>query len=538
MEAHPLFSPCGADIASIFRPNANDVFIASAFLRIEAVSELLGRLLDGRCGPGSLRVLTRALPIDIATGASDLESLRLLATAKHPLLTIEIRRDPRLHAKAYLVDGRDAIVSSANLTPSGLLKNIELGLRIRDDGLVGAIQSYFDPIWNSAQVIDDRVLLGLHPVQQSENSPAPETMDSSEQPPQLPRPFAGKDSLRIQSLAPLPKKSSFILNAGRSQLERLGLKLTDSVAVTLPDPSRRSSPSSARRAEVRSRHPTRVDLPSPDTVRAMTDVTMLRKLIKAFDWELRDAAAEALGNLPGDEPTVILMDSLSGESDRDVLWAILLSLRGRVTCDQLQTILQNQQKHDDEELTFATWQIAAAFDPLTYATQLIRSVPDLEDDDAISEIRKLLGPIPGQVFVTVLVEQLPWASTPEHREFLAQLAAGRSNTLRQLLRENSNDKNIVSAAGQIAAAHGQATNAANFIRSLPDLDDNEALKQVLKLVQSLSNDLLLSVLWELRAWASTQERRDFLVSLADGRSKKLRAQLADVVNTKPTASLT
>ena len=124
----PIFSPCAASILNLFDSQTRDVFVASAFLRNEAVSKMLARLLKDRTAPCRLRVLTRGNFSDILAGASDIASLALLTKAHHSDLSIECRRDPRLHAKIYVVDGCKAIITSANLTPPGLLTNIEFGM--------------------------------------------------------------------------------------------------------------------------------------------------------------------------------------------------------------------------------------------------------------------------------------------------------------------------------------------------------------------------------------------------------------------------
>ena len=53
---------------------------------------------------------------------------------------------PRLHAKTYVADNRTAIVTSANFTNNGLIRNYELGVEITDsryiDSLVQDLQEY------------------------------------------------------------------------------------------------------------------------------------------------------------------------------------------------------------------------------------------------------------------------------------------------------------------------------------------------------------------------------------------------------------
>jgi hypothetical protein len=64
----PIPSPCAATILNLFDSQVREVFVASAFLRIEAVSEMLARLLEGRTTPCHLRVLTRGSFSDLRPG--------------------------------------------------------------------------------------------------------------------------------------------------------------------------------------------------------------------------------------------------------------------------------------------------------------------------------------------------------------------------------------------------------------------------------------------------------------------------------------
>jgi hypothetical protein len=98
-----------------------------------------------------LDVVPARLPIDVLTdfhlrsfeaGASDLPAFDLLfehgATVRH--------RD-RLHAKLYIFDTQQAIVTSGNLTPSGLSRNLEYGVALRAPDLVERIADEFDSLF-------------------------------------------------------------------------------------------------------------------------------------------------------------------------------------------------------------------------------------------------------------------------------------------------------------------------------------------------------------------------------------------------------
>jgi phosphatidylserine/phosphatidylglycerophosphate/cardiolipin synthase-like enzyme len=59
------------------------------------------------------------------------------------------QRDPpeaKLHAKAVIVDSRDVLLTSANMTNAAYDKNIELGLLCRGGGTASRVQKHFDAL--------------------------------------------------------------------------------------------------------------------------------------------------------------------------------------------------------------------------------------------------------------------------------------------------------------------------------------------------------------------------------------------------------
>ncbi|MBK6670716.1 MAG: hypothetical protein IPG46_13990 [Actinobacteria bacterium] len=59
------------------------------------------------------------------------------------------RREPpeaKLHAKAVIIDGRDVLLTSANMTNAAYDKNIELGVLCRGGGVARQVQAHFDAL--------------------------------------------------------------------------------------------------------------------------------------------------------------------------------------------------------------------------------------------------------------------------------------------------------------------------------------------------------------------------------------------------------
>lgn len=72
-------------------------------------------------------VVTRTDLRDFAMGASDISAVCSLARQG-----VDVRSLARLHAKVYVIDRRQALVTSANATESGLRRNLECGLAVDD----------------------------------------------------------------------------------------------------------------------------------------------------------------------------------------------------------------------------------------------------------------------------------------------------------------------------------------------------------------------------------------------------------------------
>jgi len=71
------------------------------------------------------------------SGATDVEAISGVVRA---FPATEIRFLPSLHAKVYVADDAEAVVTSANMTDSGLGRNFEYGVRYRDPRVVRQIR--------------------------------------------------------------------------------------------------------------------------------------------------------------------------------------------------------------------------------------------------------------------------------------------------------------------------------------------------------------------------------------------------------------
>ncbi|HEY1546853.1 MAG TPA: phospholipase D-like domain-containing protein [Kofleriaceae bacterium] len=154
-------------IAAVLDANVS-VWIATA-----NVKELM--VEDGRARPGRRRSIKRNEYVSILTRLDELAKrgveLRLLHAelpsrpfraeiAQHPRLLrggLALRRCPRVHMKAVIVDGSLLYLGSANWTGAGLgakgsgRRNFELGIVSDDAQLLDQVQALYDRIWTGKE---------------------------------------------------------------------------------------------------------------------------------------------------------------------------------------------------------------------------------------------------------------------------------------------------------------------------------------------------------------------------------------------------
>jgi hypothetical protein len=97
-----------------------------------------------------IRLVTSLSPMDIASGATSLETLGALIDAGVNCRFVPDR--PRLHAKVYVFGNKAAVVSSANLTENALDSNIEVGVELAGEN-VDALIEWYDRLWETARPI-------------------------------------------------------------------------------------------------------------------------------------------------------------------------------------------------------------------------------------------------------------------------------------------------------------------------------------------------------------------------------------------------
>ena len=131
--------PCGHEIARMARCATNSLRIASPFITKQGVKFILATSIQPQ-------IITKVTGANLAAKSLDAHSLESLL-----VLGASIRSIPNLHAKVYLVDDVEGLVTSSNLTGPGLLQNVELGLHfVSEPAIFEAVSAFYDGLWKRA----------------------------------------------------------------------------------------------------------------------------------------------------------------------------------------------------------------------------------------------------------------------------------------------------------------------------------------------------------------------------------------------------
>jgi len=132
LQAQVSLDVATADFKAMILPQrgGSGISIVTAFRRLAQRGVEIRLLHAGTPSAAALRELKAALPRNLV-----------------------IRRCPRLHAKAVIVDCRSMYLGSANLTGAGLgakadgRRNFELGIWTEASGLIDAVLEQFNALW-------------------------------------------------------------------------------------------------------------------------------------------------------------------------------------------------------------------------------------------------------------------------------------------------------------------------------------------------------------------------------------------------------
>lgn len=138
-------------LSSLIKSSDGPIRVASAYVT--------DREFFFECKTRERRLLTSMNPMDVASGATSIETLRALIESG-----VEIRivnHSPRFHAKVYVFGESSAVVTSANLTRSAFESNVEVGVEIGADQTSELVE-WFNSLWESAKRLAISDLSEIH----------------------------------------------------------------------------------------------------------------------------------------------------------------------------------------------------------------------------------------------------------------------------------------------------------------------------------------------------------------------------------------
>ncbi len=91
---------------------------------------------------------------DVKAGSQSVGAIELI----HADALSSIKVISNLHAKMMIADEMNAIVTSSNMTPSGLDRNVEIGVYIDEPKLVVELTKTFDDLWSKAGSLNAKIL--------------------------------------------------------------------------------------------------------------------------------------------------------------------------------------------------------------------------------------------------------------------------------------------------------------------------------------------------------------------------------------------
>lgn len=131
-------SPWANQFEALLRASRSSVVICSPYIGRGPCDRMV-RCLTRSGSPPTVHLLTDLSTDNLLSGATDAAAL---LTVVESLPSVFVRYLPRLHAKVYVRDEAEALVTSGNMTDSGLSRNHELGIRILDSPVVAQVRSH------------------------------------------------------------------------------------------------------------------------------------------------------------------------------------------------------------------------------------------------------------------------------------------------------------------------------------------------------------------------------------------------------------
>lgn len=124
--AHILLPPLHYHFFNLLGNSKKSILLVAPYIKIKIVQQIIGTLnKSGTLNKINFHLITNVNTSDFLSRSSDIEALELLFKF---VPNMKITGIGNLHAKCYIFDQETIIISSGNLTPSGMSNNIELSI--------------------------------------------------------------------------------------------------------------------------------------------------------------------------------------------------------------------------------------------------------------------------------------------------------------------------------------------------------------------------------------------------------------------------
>lgn len=133
-----LRSPWAGSFENLVGMASSSLVLCSPYIGQEPCARIVSKLREQDRTSIEVLVLTDLSRDNMLSGATDVTALVRLCEA---VPRTEVRFLPSVHAKVYVADRVSAIVTSGNMTLSGLSRNLEYGMLVSDESLVGEIRA-------------------------------------------------------------------------------------------------------------------------------------------------------------------------------------------------------------------------------------------------------------------------------------------------------------------------------------------------------------------------------------------------------------
>lgn len=118
-----LKNPIEPIFMNLLNETNDKVILCSPFIKKDIIKKILHNKKDNT----NITVITSSIIASFVRRASDVEAIELLLANN-----IKVYNHQHLHAKIYSFDSTKAVITSANLTFNGLVKNYEYGVLVDD----------------------------------------------------------------------------------------------------------------------------------------------------------------------------------------------------------------------------------------------------------------------------------------------------------------------------------------------------------------------------------------------------------------------